>query len=248
MKIVEYGKEHRKVVILLHGGGLSWWNYREAAELLQDRYRVLIPILDGHAGSDANFASIEQNAQRLISYIDESFGGTVDLVAGVSLGGQILAEMLAQRSDIASYALIESASVISMKLTHALIKPMMDMSWWLIKRRWFARLQFRYLRLKAELFDDYYRDSSAITKQNMLSFLQANTAYVAKEPLKHSLAKAHIYVGGKEPRQMLCSARKLHQLLPGSKLSVLKGCHHGEFSINHPQEYTETIIRILENT
>ena len=52
MKLKEYGIENNDVIIFLHGGGLSWWNYREEAEKLQDRYHVIIPILDGHAGSD----------------------------------------------------------------------------------------------------------------------------------------------------------------------------------------------------
>ena len=34
MQLVEYGADRRDTILLLHGGGLSWWNYREAAELL----------------------------------------------------------------------------------------------------------------------------------------------------------------------------------------------------------------------
>ena len=70
MKIVEYGKQNRDVILLLHGGGLSWWNYRTEAEILKDRYHVVLPILDGHAGSDDDFISIEKNASRMISFID----------------------------------------------------------------------------------------------------------------------------------------------------------------------------------
>ena len=50
-----YGKENRDVIILLHGGGLSCWNYREEAETLQNKFHVIIPILDGHTGSDNGF-------------------------------------------------------------------------------------------------------------------------------------------------------------------------------------------------
>ena len=52
MNYVEYGKENSDVIILLHGGGLSWWNYKEVAERLQTDYHVVLPILDGHAGCD----------------------------------------------------------------------------------------------------------------------------------------------------------------------------------------------------
>ena len=70
MVIQEYGTEHKETILLLHGGGLSWWNYRDAAELLQDEYHVILPILDGHAGSDRSFTSIEENASEIIGFID----------------------------------------------------------------------------------------------------------------------------------------------------------------------------------
>ena len=55
--------------MFLHGGGLSWWNYREIAEMLADKYHIIIPILDGHSGSKHSFTSIEDNAQEIIYYI-----------------------------------------------------------------------------------------------------------------------------------------------------------------------------------
>ena len=73
MKYVEYGKDNKDVIILLHGGGLSWWNYREVAEKLSNNYHIVLPILDGHAGSDADFVSIEDNAKKIINLIDENF-------------------------------------------------------------------------------------------------------------------------------------------------------------------------------
>jgi len=59
---VDLGSAHNDTILLLHGGGLSWWNYREAARFLKNEYHVLLPILDGHAGSDRPFTTIEENA------------------------------------------------------------------------------------------------------------------------------------------------------------------------------------------
>ena len=75
MVTVQYGQENKEVILLLHGGGLSWWNFREAAELLQEKYHVIIPILDGHAGSDRDFTTIESNAKEMLEYIDENHNG-----------------------------------------------------------------------------------------------------------------------------------------------------------------------------
>ena len=48
MTIMEYGKHNPEVVILLHGGGLSWWNYREAAQKLAEQYHVVEVPLHQH--------------------------------------------------------------------------------------------------------------------------------------------------------------------------------------------------------
>ncbi|MGN1235568.1 MAG: alpha/beta fold hydrolase, partial [Christensenellaceae bacterium] len=195
MKVIEYGKKNSEVIVLLHGGGLSWWNYREVAELLQQEYHVIIPILDGHSASDKAFTSIEDNASEIIEYIDENYNGSVALIGGLSLGGQILVEILSQRNDICKVAIIESALVIPMKLTHYLVKPMIEMSYGLIQQGWFARLQFKSLRIKKELFDEYYRDTCNITKENMISFLRANSWYNVKESIVNSQARVYVFVG-----------------------------------------------------
>ena len=183
MQYKVYGKQNKDVIVLLHGGGLSWWNYREISELLQNDLQIIIPILDGHTGSDKDFTSIKDNADEIISFIDRNFGGSVLLIGGLSLGGQILVEMLSQRKNICRYAIVESASVIPSKLTYSLIRPTFGTCYGLIKQKWFSKLQFRSLRIKPELFDDYYQDTCGITKQNMIAFLQESSMYSMKKLL-----------------------------------------------------------------
>ena len=125
---------------------------------------MVLPVLDGHADSTAPFTTIEENAARLISYIDTRFGGQILAIGGLSLGGQIAVEMLSQRKDICQYALLESALVTPMKLTSALIAPTFGASYGLIRQKWFAKLQADFLGIPKELFDDYYRDTCKISK------------------------------------------------------------------------------------
>jgi len=246
MKTVEFGKQNSDVIMLLHGGGLSWWNYKAEAELLKDRYHVVLPILDGHAGSDNDFISIEKNASRLISFIDKEFGGSVRLIGGLSLGAPVFVEKPAQQNTICQNAVIESASVIPSKMTNALIKPMFSLSYGLVKMRSFAQMQFDYLHIRKDLFEDYYQDTSQISKENMIAFLEANTSYEIKPGLQNAYAKIHVLVGEKEQKKMICSAEQLHKALPGSVLEIKKGLYHGEYSINCPEEYTKELLDMID--
>ena len=245
MKTVEYGKQNREVIMLLHGGGLSWWNFRSEAELLSAHYHVVLPVLDGHADSDAGFISIEENANRIISYIDSEYNGSVLLIGGLSLGAQILAEILSKRADICRFAIIESASMIPSRITNTLVGPTFASSYSLIRKKWFAKTQFRYLRIRDDLFEDYYRDTARIPKDSMIAFLKASTAYKPKPELQNCRAQIRIVVGGKEAKDMLRSAQLLHSLCPGSLLEIKADLFHGEYSINYPDQYcTELLIQL----
>ena len=246
MNYVEYGKEKSDIIILLHGGGLSWWNYEEVAKSLQNDYHIILPILDGHAESDKPFTTIEDNATEIITFIDTHFQGSVFLIGGLSLGGQILLEILSQRNNICKYAIIESALVIPSKLTYSMIAPAFGSCYGLIQYKWFSRLQFKWLKIKSDLFDCYFRDICAISKKDMIAFLQANSLYSLKRTIKNCTAKVYVFVGRKENNAMQKSAQIIHQSLQKSSLQVLTGLYHGEFSINHGKDYANKIREMIE--
>ena len=239
--MIEFGQQNPNVIMLLHGGGLSWWNYREAAQKLAEQYHVVLPVLDGHADSDTPFSTIEENDASLISYIDTHFGGQVLALGGLSLGGQIAVEMLSQRKDICRYALLESVLVKPMKLTHALIEPTFGMSYGLIKQKWFAKLQADFLGIPKALFDDYYRDTCAISKADMIAFLKANSIYAIKSGLSETKAKVKIAAGAKEQKNMRDSAVLLNQAIPGSSMEILPELRHGDLSLNKPERYVKIL-------
>ncbi|MGF1400497.1 alpha/beta fold hydrolase [Streptococcus infantarius] len=245
MRVVEVGQENQDVIVLLHGGGLSWWQYQAQMDLLCENYHVVLPILDGHAGSDADFTSIEDNAKRLLDYIDKTYGGSVFLIAGLSLGGQILLEMLALRKNICQYAIVESAAIIPDKLTAGLVAPLFSMSFPLIKKKWFAKMQFCYLGIRADLFEHYYGDTVKLSKQNLIAFTKASSLYQVKKNLKNSLSRVRIIVGEKETKKMHASARYLHDLLPDSRLEIKAGLAHGQYAINQPDLYVKELFESL---
>ena len=246
MNYIEYGKENSKVIILLHGGGLSWWNYKEVAEILQSDYRVILPILDGHAGSDKAFTTIEDNASEIIEFINNQLDGAVLMMGGLSLGGQILLEVLSQCKDICKYAIVESALVIPSKFIYSMIKPAFGSCYGLIRYKWFSKLQFKSLRIKPELFEDYFRDTCGISKSNMIAFLQENSVYTLKKAIVESKANIHVFVGEKENQAMRKSATIIHEKIEDSVLHVLPNMYHGEFSINHAGDYANEILEIVE--
>lgn len=245
MKVQEYGTENSEIIILLHGGGFSVWNYRREAELLSQRFHVILPYIAGHAQSEEDFISIEQCAESLITYIDENCNGKILLLGGLSLGAQIVCEVLSKRKDIAQYAIIESASVIPDKMTGALVGPSFASSYGLIKSRRFAKMQYDYYHLDQEFFEEYYRDTCLITKDDLIAFTKASALYQLKDSLFECRAKVLISCGAKEQKIIRKSAQLLHDVIQDSELLILENMIHGQFSINHPQRYAEELRKLI---
>lgn len=245
MEYVEYGAEQKNTIIFLHGGGLAPWNFREEADRLKDNYHVIIPVLNGHSGSDREFTTIGSNADEVINFIDEKCSGSVFMICGLSLGGQILVDILSKRKEICRFAIIESALVLPMRTTHALIKPTISLCYPLVKKRWFAKLQFHSLHIRKDYFDDYYRDSTAITKENMIAFLRENSDYQLKNDIGECQAKTLILVGSRESNIMKKSAEILHKKIPDSSLEILRGYYHGDLSMNYAESYIEKMLLLI---
>lgn len=246
MVVKEFGINNKEIIVLLHGGGLSWWNYTDEIKLLQDKFHIIIPALDGHSDSDLDFTSIEDNAARIIKYIDEKFNGKVLLISGLSLGGQILLEILSQRKDICKFAIIESALAIPMPITQSLIKPSIKLSYGLIHKKWFSKLQMKSLKIRSDLFDDYYRDTCTITSDNYVRFMKSNSSYRVNPSLSLCQAKVLIFVGGRERSVMKRSAKLICSIIPNSQMISVKEYHHGELSINHADKYVQYITTLMK--
>ena len=207
--------------MLLHGGGLSWWNYRDEANLLKENYHVVLPVLDGHADSDTPFTTIENNAKELISYIDENFDGTILAICGFIsrwASSRRNAFTKKQYMQIGSYrecfgcAYANDSRIDCADLWHKLRAH---------QEKWFSEAQFKSLKIQDKLYEDYYRDTCKIRKQDMIRFLKSNSSYVAKPSLANTTANVIIIVGGKEQKVMRRSAEILHTMIPNSKLQIL---------------------------
>jgi len=239
MLFKEFGEKNLPTIILLHGGGLSWWSLQGIIEALQHKYHIITPIIDGHGEDGRNtFVSIEDSAEKLISYIN-ACGGKVFAVGGLSIGAQIVSEVLSMKKDIAEYAIIESALVFPIKRAAAITVPVYNLFYGLVKHRWFSKLQAKALHVPEHMFDQYYEDSLKISKQSLINITLSSGNYVLKKGLADTQAKVLIIVGEKEMGVMKKSAQRLHEVIAGSKLYIAPAMGHGEFSLLHSAQYVE---------
>ena len=238
----EFGDKKNLSIILIHGGGLSWWMWKPQIEVLSKDYFVVTPIIDGH-GDDfkTDFVSIENSAENVISYIKKTLNGKVFSICGLSIGAQIVVEILSQESEIAEFAVIESALVFPVKIATAFTVPMFNLFYGLIKIKWYARLQARTLNIPTELFDYYFKDSSRMSKKTLINMTISNGNYSIPHKIENSNAKTLVLVGERELSIMRKSAIRLSKVLKYSSLKIIPSYSHGEISISNPDEYIKLL-------
>ena len=113
MKFHEFGDKNSPPILLIHGGGSSWWNYLRQARILSEDYRVILPTLNGHGEEyQLDYVSTEDSALEILDYVKANCGGKVFAIGGVSLGGQIAMELLSLDSEIAEKAIIDGSICI----------------------------------------------------------------------------------------------------------------------------------------
>ena len=243
-----WGNKNNKAIVLLHGGGLSWWSNQELIESLNDSYYVVSVIIDGHGeNADQTFLSIENSAKILIDYIDKELNEKTYALIGLSLGAQIIVETISQRSDITEYIILESASLYPSKFIGKFSSIVINSFFWLIKYKWFAKIQAKELFISENKFDLYYEDTNKIKKQTLINILKSSFNYELKNSVEKTKAKALIIVGEKEIKKILRSAEILKTKIKKSEIFIAKNMRHGEFSLFHYNEYFEILKTFFNN-
>ncbi len=246
MIIKEFGNKSNKTIILLHGGGVSWWSLKNIIGILELDYHIVTPIIDGHGeDGDTLFTTIEDMSNKLIAYINKHCNKKVYAICGLSIGAQIVVDILSKEKDICDYAIIESALIKPLKIGNLLVK-MVKIVYPLSKWKWLSKMQAKHIGLPEDSFDIFFEDACKMSLESMENMIRSNESFIAKESLKESNAKVAILVGEKELNAVKQSANELNTMIKNSYVFIAPNCKHGDISLRYPEEYCEIFYRLIK--
>lgn len=249
MKFHEFGDNHNPHIMLIHGGGNAWWNYLRQARVLSKRYHVILPTLDGHGEEyAATYVSTEDAADKLMAYIEEKCGGHLFALCGVSLGGQIVIELLSRKPDLTLKAIIDGSICCP--------QPMMA-RFCIASIRLFGGLMFgekscrcqvammHKLLPKKMIYPDeikayYIQDMPRLRKETLYNMYRTYMMqYTLKESVRSSTAQVMYWYGQKEMKCVKKSAQLFQSYVPSCETYEAKGYNHGYLAIYLPEEWLE---------
>ena len=255
MKFHEFGDKKNPSVMMIHGGGNAWWNYLRQARALSDRFHVILPTLDGHGEEyETEYVSTEDTADKLLAYIEINCSGGLYALCGVSLGGQMVMELLARKPSITAKAIIDGSICYP--------KPMMARfsmaTVWLCGSLMFGERACRWqmsvlsktkMGYPQEIRDYYLQDMPRLRKQTLYTMYRTYMMrYMLKESVRNTTAKVMYWYGEKEMECVKKSAKLFQSYVPSCEIYEAKGCNHGYLALYLPEQWLKVAEPFLEET
>lgn len=101
MKILEFGDNTKRKILLIHGFQCPWQVWNKYIEYYKDRFHILVPIMSGHNPEvKEDFISFAADAKEIEDYVLSHHGKGIYAVYGMSMGG-VLAATLWQNKRLA---------------------------------------------------------------------------------------------------------------------------------------------------
>mgnify|MGYP000844226392 CR=1 FL=1 len=255
MKFHEFGDKNLPPILLIHGGGSSWWNYLRQARILSHKYHVILPTLNGHGEEfQKYYISTEDSAQEILNYVRQNYDGKLFAIGGVSLGGQIAMELLSIDSKLAEKAIIDGSLCITQPRLAKISIFLVSIFSKLMFSKSSCKLQLSimnqcYPRLAYldELKNYFMEDMPRTPIKTLVTIYKTYIGYYKlKSSISKSKAKVLYIYGEKELNCVKESAGVFEQLHPNTILYEAKGYNHGYLSAYLPQEWLRLVVPFLE--
>lgn len=256
MRFHEFGYKNFPHILLIHGGGNSWWNYLRQARILSDKFHVILPTLDGHGEEyQRDYISTENSAQQIMDYIKNNCNGKLFAIGGVSLGGQIAIELLSLDSDIAQKAIIDGSICIPQPNLSRISTIVVKIFGKLMFSKSASKIQLSLMEkiypnmAYPEEIENYYVED--MPRLPMKTLVKMYKTYMGKYRLKESITESKAQVlyiyGEKEMRCVKESAKLFQKMHPDCILYEAKGYNHGYLSAYLPLEWIKLVNPFLTN-
>ena len=240
MHYKEYGDKEAALMIFLHGGGVSGWMWDKQVEHFTDYHCIVPDLPEQGMSNDGTAFSIKASAEKLNAFIEEKANRKQVIVIGFSLGAQVAIQMLSMKPELIDYAIINSALVRPMFWAKKWISPSIKLTYPLIKKQSFSRIQARTLYIGEDHFGNYYKETCQMKSDTLIRILEENMSFEIPANFNKARARILVTAGEKEKAIMKKSAADIVQSNPNCIGMIIPNIGHG-LSLANPTFFNQII-------
>lgn len=247
--VEERGQENEETIIFLHGGGISGWMWTEQLEAFKD-YHLLIPDLPEHGKSvDVKPFTIKNAAEMVVDIIRTRAHGERAHLVGISLGAQIIVQILSTSPEVVDHALISGTLVHSIPHTETMLKildytfkvyaPVKDTDF-------FIKANMRTYNISKSYFKDFKEATHLIKPDSLDRILHENMLFQMSSGLEKADVPVLVMAGEKEYKVIKESAEYLVKVLPNAKGITAPKVGH-MWNLENPKLFNGVLRRWITN-
>jgi pimeloyl-ACP methyl ester carboxylesterase len=257
LTIFESGNSQGIPFVLVHGGAGGVWTWDETVKFLSD-FHCLLPELPEHGSSQSNGPfTIASTAQSILHLIREHVPGGKAHIFGLSVGGQIVVEMLARSPETLLSAVISGAQLLPLPGYRLGIysEHMMALIYWLGIHLWKHNDAWIHWNMRTSagipdtFFERFKRNFQNLTRDSWAHVMSENYRYRVPQGLEKANLPVLLIAGAHETSDIQPTNRLLRSLLPHSRSVLLDRNHAWSAAQEHnwPFNAPELCAQVIRN-
>lgn len=194
--------------------------------------------------------SIKSSADMIANVIRHRATGGKAHVIGLSLGAQVLVQLLTEYPDVLHTAVINSALVQAMPFSLAVTRFLAPLILPITHWRWYARIQAKTMGIPNAQFELYFQDSQKLALPSpplssvFIRIMSENMNFQIPPRLHSQTVPTLLLYGSREAGIMKNSAKDLQKILPHAEMQIVPGAAHG-FSLPMPDTFNAIVDDFL---
>ncbi len=236
----EMGQPSAPAIVFLHGMGVSSWMWQLQMEALSDSHHCLAIDLPGNGESyRCEWRSLSNSADQIAQTIRERIPAGTAHIVGLSLGGYVALEVLANHPDVVNSVIVSGVSTRPLPnqvVMRLLAGAMSRMTGWDIVINFYAKM----MQIPADVMPLYRRDSKRLTATTINRIYDELLGYHLPQALKTRSQRLLGVAGDQEAAAIKVGLKDLASATQHSIAAIAPNAHHG-WNGEHPQLFTDMI-------
>ena len=243
--ISEIGQENNQTIIFLHGGGVSSWMWEKQLEYFKNYHVILIDLPEhGESINEIPF-TLAGAAKEVIEIIKNKAHNGKAHVIGLSLGAQVIVQMLSMEPEVIDSAVVSGTLVYPIMGTR-LLKPLLKINDPFKNLDFMVKANMKNLDVPFEYYEQFKKETKSCSVDSLTRILSENMSFNIPKELDKVPTKTLVLVGQKERAVMHKSAKALLQTLPNSTGYVVNNMPHN-WSLVNPELFNNVVKAFIEN-
>jgi pimeloyl-ACP methyl ester carboxylesterase len=238
-------------IVFLHGVGTSGWMWWMQTAALND-FHCLNVDLPGHGRSNqVAWVSLADTADHIAAIIQaRAFDKRAPVIGqahivGLSLGGYVALALLERHAGVAGRVVISGVTAAPWP-NRALLKPQLWLMSALMKRRWYASMQAKAVRLPPQMQAAFTENLQAMDMAAYRRIME-EAAVFRPSPLLHQVnTPTLVTAGGNESKIITQAVTAIQDLMPNAQGRIAPGLGHG-WNVEAPDLFNSMVRAWISN-